>query len=220
MVAATCMVMDKNGYQLDLSVLPEGIEYDDYTDILSCTGPDSCRSLTITGCTLVNCHNTYACHSTQLVNNDQVICAYSRACQEMNVEQGHIIVCNATDYQKVQKPCLGATIEIRHVHHDDQPGGVLHCVGPGACHGPPHRPLAVRVGAKGTLRCENNINRYFSCHTVLIEVNHAVRACYNELHHEQREHEDDAPPVTDCAVTCANEYDCHKDQMEFYVPPS
>ncbi|KAL7558374.1 hypothetical protein ACA910_007062 [Epithemia clementina (nom. ined.)] len=226
LVTARCMIQDRRGYTLDLNVLPRGIEYDGYTDILTCYEAESCRGLIITGCAMVQCQNKYSCHGTQFVNNEQVICSYTRACQEMQVSQGHIIVCNATEFLKVQKPCLGAMVEIRHSYHDDnlnkdnaqQPGGVLHCVGPGACTSPLHQPLAIRVGAKGTVRCENNVNRYYSCHNVLLEVNHAYRACFDKLHSDKT-HQHPATTTDYCAVTCVNDYDCNTETTKFYLPP-
>ncbi|KAL7578952.1 hypothetical protein ACA910_006921 [Epithemia clementina (nom. ined.)] len=196
---AKCQVQNKKQKVLDLNVLPAGIRYIPQSDVLQCYQSSACYELIITGCTRVDCLASKACYDTRLVDNKLVNCNVSNACLDMHVEQGHDVICNAT-HRDTEKPCVGASVETEM--------GTFYCLGPSACITDRNNRVGARVGTHGTIHCENNQNRQFACHNLMVEIKHGHRACYDRMRKPER---------GDCAFLCANDYDCDTEQTEFHV---
>lgn len=199
LVEAKCSVQDKHGKPLDVAgALPNGVKYDAVADRLECMEPSVCSKWKIDGCAVVECLNDSSCEETQMTNNQAVFCFWSSSCLGARFVDGHEITCGGMSVS--HKFCQLAVMETN---------GTLRCAGPGACvQQSANEALLIKVGAVGQVRCGNMITeKDLSCQHIIVEVNHARRACV-QLHAELNR---------GCAVRCVNDWDCNMSSIHFKV---
>ncbi|KAL7569708.1 hypothetical protein ACA910_018574 [Epithemia clementina (nom. ined.)] len=199
-VYARCSVSNEQGQSISLvqsknNVLPSGVQYDDSTDRLDCSGSNSCEQWTITDCAQVNCFGSRACQATQLTSNANVQCRGYAACQDAQVKMSEdaqqSVVC--TGGADSVHSCQGASL---------QTSGRVTCLGGNACVGglsPPAQMDAaamgqkltgkdgavaaaktvLHLGASGVVHCTGGQGTR-SCQNLVVHINHARRACFRD----------------------------------------
>lgn len=199
-VEAKCSVTDKHGNPVVLTagVLPNGVVYDLSTDLLECNQPQSCQQWKIVGCAKVECTNHESCREAQFVNTNSIFCFWSSACLGARLQQSGQVTCGGLTVAR--NFCSQAVIQTH---------ATVRCAGPGACVSASEADkLTVQVGANGQVRCGNMITEKDpSCQHLLVEVNHAKRACIQKQTEMDR----------GCAVRCMNVWDCKTDTIQFKV---
>ncbi|KAL7575685.1 hypothetical protein ACA910_011503 [Epithemia clementina (nom. ined.)] len=207
-VRGECKVQDDTGKAVSLGSMSKlsALQYDYDNDRLQCYGEDSCRNYTISNCYVLECLGPQSCQGAKLINNRGVSCKGLWACQDAQMLKSHNVVCTTPDKLKdptcVQQPCGCAFIETDEA---------VLCFGYNACVARYGERMTVRVGAKGVVRCNDGQGAY-SCQHLMVEVNHADRACFvRNLF--------DASRGSRCAVVCEGDHECNKDTIWFRVQP-
>lgn len=193
-VHATCVVKDASGQQIELEMLPDGVDYSDAHDRLRCMGANSCSGFEISDCNVVQCRNKDACQGATMINNKGIACQEEGACRSAHLSKSENVVCGL----QALNTCERATIETE---------TVILCFGPFSCANKDANSfMTVNVGAKGFLRCGSGDGQ-LSCQNMVVEINHGKRACIAESMKEKR----------DCAVVCEGKSECDEKSIKFRV---
>ncbi|KAL7571661.1 hypothetical protein ACA910_011193 [Epithemia clementina (nom. ined.)] len=207
-VHAACVAQYRNGNSVPLSSLVSssssynGVRYNTELDELSCERPHACAGWKIAHCHFVQCTGSLACHATQFTDNAYVDCYGNDACHNGQFLNSHSVMCGM---EMASNACLHTTMTI---------DGELTCWGPGSCVSTP--PISVKVGGHGIVRCllgEGGGSQGYSCQHMIVWVNHARRACFNQVDSggggdQTKSH---------CAVICEGNGECDKNTIQFRV---
>ncbi|KAL7571659.1 hypothetical protein ACA910_011191 [Epithemia clementina (nom. ined.)] len=192
-----CQALDRQGQTVDWNAPPPGVTYNAELKWINCDDENSCREWTISNCDIIRCNHEHSCRQAKFVDCQDIVCHSYASCQDARFVDAHQVNCGFA----ALNACMHANMQVF---------GLVLCAGPNACVADPETQITINVGANGVVQCRASDTFALSCKHLLVQVNHARRACIASS----------VATAGHCAVICEGEAECLQESIRFWVLPS